>query len=197
MAPFKPSDGLGSSPEALLGTYLILHLSQYYACFLQPFLPRASLRQAASTASSPFAQPEFQSNARTAVDMQDHCINALQYEAGSGDLNVTTIWQVSFAGRVEFTEYFPENTQGVLVQPVGDEGILVAATDTQRGFGRLDQVRSPSSHRALQDIESCTGDTMQPDGSADARRGDSSTNRYYCRLTELWHASRSVMSSLQ
>ena len=46
------------------------------------------------------------------------------------------------AGRVEFTEYFPENTQGVLIQPVGDEGVLVAATDTQRGFGRLDQVKS-------------------------------------------------------
>ena len=45
------------------------------------------------------------------------------------------------AGRVEFTEYFPENTQGILVQPVGDEGVLVAATDTQRGFGSLDQVR--------------------------------------------------------
>lgn len=46
------------------------------------------------------------------------------------------------AGRVEFTEYLPENTQGVLVQPVGDEGVLVVATDTQRGFGRLDQVRA-------------------------------------------------------
>ena len=44
-------------------------------------------------------------------------------------------------GRVEFTEYFPENTQGILVQPVGDEGVLMAATDTQRGFGSLDQVR--------------------------------------------------------
>ena len=44
------------------------------------------------------------------------------------------------AGRVEFTEYFPANTQGVLVQPVGDEGVLIVATDTQRGFGRLDQV---------------------------------------------------------
>ena len=47
---------------------------------------------------------------------------------------------------MEFTEYFPENTQGVLVQPVGDEGVLVVATDTQRGFGRLDQVRAARSH---------------------------------------------------
>lgn len=59
------------------------------------------------------------------------------------------VWQITSlegrhlscgAGRVEFTEYFPENTQGVLVQPIGDEGVLVVATDTQRGFGRLDQV---------------------------------------------------------
>ncbi|CAL5219167.1 g950 [Coccomyxa viridis] len=46
---------------------------------------------------------------------------------------------ILFPGRVEFTEYFPEDTQGVLVQPIGDEGVLVIATDTQRGFGRLDQ----------------------------------------------------------
>lgn len=44
------------------------------------------------------------------------------------------------AGRVEFTEYFPENTQGVLVQPIGEDGLLVCGTDVQRGFGRLDQV---------------------------------------------------------
>ena len=29
--------------------------------------------------------------------------------------------------------------QGVVVQPVGDTGVLVAATDTVRGFSRLDQ----------------------------------------------------------
>jgi hypothetical protein len=36
--------------------------------------------------------------------------------------------------------FFPENTQGVLVQPIGSEGVLLAGTDTQRGFGFLDQV---------------------------------------------------------
>ena len=46
------------------------------------------------------------------------------------------------AGRLEFLRYLPENTQGVLVQPAGEHGLLVAATDTQRGFGRLDQARS-------------------------------------------------------
>ena len=33
----------------------------------------------------------------------------------------------------------PKNLQGVLVHPVGDNGVLVAGTDTQRGFSRLDQ----------------------------------------------------------
>ena len=43
---------------------------------------------------------------------------------------------------MEFLQYLPGNTQGVLVQPAGEHGLLVAATDTQRGFGRLDQARS-------------------------------------------------------
>ena len=46
-----------------------------------------------------------------------------------------------FPGRAEFGSYLPGNTQGVVVQPVGREGALVVATDTQRGFSQLDQVR--------------------------------------------------------
>ena len=50
--------------------------------------------------------------------------------------------QMVYAGvcRVEFEQYLPDNTQGVIVQPIGDQGVLIAATDTQRGFGKLDQV---------------------------------------------------------
>jgi len=44
-------------------------------------------------------------------------------------------------GRDEFVGYLPEATQGVIVQPVGGEGVLVVATDTLRGLSRLDQVR--------------------------------------------------------
>jgi hypothetical protein len=44
------------------------------------------------------------------------------------------------AGRFEFTDYLPEGTQGVVVQPVGKSGVLIAATDTVRGISRLDQV---------------------------------------------------------
>jgi hypothetical protein len=45
------------------------------------------------------------------------------------------------AGRLEFTSFLPENTQGVAVQPIGNRGVLIAGTDTVRGIGRLDQVR--------------------------------------------------------
>ena len=47
-----------------------------------------------------------------------------------------------FAGRLEFTEFLPENTQGVLVQPIGKEGVLIAGTDVLRGFSKIDQVRA-------------------------------------------------------
>ncbi|GLC40788.1 hypothetical protein PLESTB_000022600 [Pleodorina starrii] len=44
-----------------------------------------------------------------------------------------------YPGRPEFTAFLPENTQGVVLQPVGEAGVLVAGTDTVRGFSRLDQ----------------------------------------------------------
>jgi hypothetical protein len=43
------------------------------------------------------------------------------------------------AGRLEFTEFLPESSQGVVVQPIGKEGVLIVGTDTQRGISRLDQ----------------------------------------------------------
>ncbi|CAL8460765.1 g296 [Coccomyxa elongata] len=63
-------------------------------------------------------------------------IGAAAMKSGSGNYLANLIL---FPGRVEFTEYLPENTQGVLVQPIGEDGLLVCGTDTQRGFGRLDQ----------------------------------------------------------
>jgi len=36
--------------------------------------------------------------------------------------------------------FLPEGMQGVVVQPIGSSGLLVAGTDTVRGFGRMDQV---------------------------------------------------------
>lgn len=43
-------------------------------------------------------------------------------------------------GRYEFTSFLPANTQGVIIRPLGNQGVMIVATDTQRGFGRLDQV---------------------------------------------------------
>ena len=44
-----------------------------------------------------------------------------------------------FPGRVEFHAFFPDNTQGVAVQPIGDGGLLLLGTGTQRGFSAADQ----------------------------------------------------------
>lgn len=46
-----------------------------------------------------------------------------------------------FAGAIEFLGYMPQKTQAVVVVPVGETGVLVAGTNTQRGFGNLDRVR--------------------------------------------------------
>eukprot|EP00884_Botryococcus_braunii_P023326 jgi/Botrbrau1/9678/Bobra.0201s0012.1 len=46
---------------------------------------------------------------------------------------------VLYPGRFEFLRYFPDTTQGILVQPIGEDGVLVLATQTQRGFGQVDQ----------------------------------------------------------
>jgi hypothetical protein len=44
-----------------------------------------------------------------------------------------------FPGRVEFEAYLPKNSQAVVVTPVGNEGVMVAASGTQRGFTPADQ----------------------------------------------------------
>lgn len=46
-------------------------------------------------------------------------------------------------GRVEFTSFLPENTQAAIIQPIGRQGVLIAASNTQRGITRLDQVHLP------------------------------------------------------
>ena len=35
--------------------------------------------------------------------------------------------------------YMPDNTQAVVVVPVGDKGVMVCGSSTQRGFTRADQ----------------------------------------------------------
>lgn len=43
------------------------------------------------------------------------------------------------AGRIEFESYLPADISAVIIAPIGKEGVLIAGSDTQRGFGRLDQ----------------------------------------------------------
>jgi len=61
----------------------------------------------------------------------DRCI-----QTGSGNYLANLIL---FPGRVEFENYLPRNTMAVVVMPVGNEGVLVAGSDTQRGFTPADQ----------------------------------------------------------
>ncbi|GFR49307.1 hypothetical protein Agub_g11329, partial [Astrephomene gubernaculifera] len=44
-----------------------------------------------------------------------------------------------YPGRPEFTAFLPASTAGVALQPLGPHGVLVAGTDTVRGFSSLDQ----------------------------------------------------------
>jgi hypothetical protein len=46
---------------------------------------------------------------------------------------------ILFPGRVEFESYLPKNAQAVVVSPIGNDGVLVAASGTQRGFTPADQ----------------------------------------------------------
>ncbi|KAI5068247.1 hypothetical protein GOP47_0016592 [Adiantum capillus-veneris] len=43
-----------------------------------------------------------------------------------------------YPGRFELS-FFPPNTQAVILQPLGDDGIMIVAGDTVRGFGPTDQ----------------------------------------------------------
>ncbi|MEL7333670.1 MAG: cofactor assembly of complex C subunit B, partial [Cyanobacteria bacterium J06560_2] len=44
-----------------------------------------------------------------------------------------------YPGRVEF-DYLPENTQGLIVQPLGDSGVLILAANAPRSYTQQDEV---------------------------------------------------------
>ena len=46
---------------------------------------------------------------------------------------------ILFPWRVEFESYMPDNAMAVCVTPIGRDGVLVAASGTQRGFTPADQ----------------------------------------------------------
>ena len=43
-----------------------------------------------------------------------------------------------YPGRIEFT-YLPDTVQALIMQPLGDEGVMLVCSDTQRGFTKVDQ----------------------------------------------------------
>lgn len=43
-----------------------------------------------------------------------------------------------YPGRVEF-DYFPENTQGIICQPIGDRGVLILGANVPRSYTRQDE----------------------------------------------------------
>lgn len=43
-----------------------------------------------------------------------------------------------YPGRIEFN-YLPENTQGVICQPIGKEGVLILAANTPRSYTKQDE----------------------------------------------------------
>jgi hypothetical protein len=44
-----------------------------------------------------------------------------------------------YPGRVEF-DYLPENTQGVICQPIGNQGVLILGANAPRSYTRQDEV---------------------------------------------------------
>jgi hypothetical protein len=44
-----------------------------------------------------------------------------------------------YPGRVEF-DYLPENTQGVICQPIGNEGVLILGANAPRSYTRQDEI---------------------------------------------------------
>ena len=45
----------------------------------------------------------------------------------------------TYAGRAEFYEYLPTNAQSIIIQPCGENSVLVIGSGTQRAFTILDQ----------------------------------------------------------
>ncbi|MFM6193180.1 MAG: cofactor assembly of complex C subunit B [Planktothrix sp.] len=43
-----------------------------------------------------------------------------------------------YPGRIEF-DYLPENTQGVICQPLGDQGVLILGANTPRSYTKQDE----------------------------------------------------------
>lgn len=68
------------------------------------------------------------------VELGDICKAVMKSGRGNYMANMAL-----FPGRKEFEPTLPINSQGVLVQPIGERGVVIAATGTVRGFSQVDQ----------------------------------------------------------
>jgi Cofactor assembly of complex C subunit B, CCB2/CCB4 len=60
-----------------------------------------------------------------------------------------------YPGRIEF-DYIPENTQGVIGQPVGDKGVLILGANAPRSYTKQDE-------RWIEGIANKLGETLRRD----------------------------------
>ncbi|XTZ10675.1 MAG: cofactor assembly of complex C subunit B, partial [cyanobacterium endosymbiont of Rhopalodia yunnanensis] len=58
-----------------------------------------------------------------------------------------------YPGRVEF-DYLPENTQGVICQPLGNQGVLILGANVPRSYTKQDE-------NWIQGIADKLADTLQ------------------------------------
>ena len=66
-----------------------------------------------------------------------------------------------YPGRFEF-DYLPENTQGVICQPIGTEGVLILGANAPRSYTRQDEtwvaaIAEKLDHTLSQHLEPAKG----------------------------------------
>ena len=67
------------------------------------------------------------------AQMGPMCDQVLEQDKGNYIPNLKV-----YPGKIEFT-YLPNTVQAMIMQPLGDEGVMLVCGDTQRGFTKVDQ----------------------------------------------------------
>lgn len=68
-----------------------------------------------------------------------------------------------YPGRIEF-DYLPENTQGVICQPIGSEGCLVLGANAPRSYTKQDETWIAGIADKLAETLSCPPEAFPPQG---------------------------------
>ena len=93
--------------------------------------PRSAFGESADAASEDARLAALETNRPSLGPICERCMRT-----GGGNYLANLIL---FPGRVEFESYLPRNAQAVVVTPVGNEGVMVAASGVARGFTPADQ----------------------------------------------------------